>query len=219
MLGRVCQVAERGVLGGSDEDQGSHVIWNQGLAGELPNRIQNGRAKGLSAAGRIGLQTFFDAVEAEFQVFRFVIFALAFNDSARNQQNRCAFLQTYRGSVGGGVGKKSERQARGYELGNACAVAEKSRGVPGVGIAQRAKPLVVATDERRARVNPRGGFHQAAVEAKAKRGHGFRFVDIGPRKELGSESAKDLLRGRKNELIASRGVRQRRAGQTRSVPG
>jgi hypothetical protein len=201
MRGHAHQVAETRVLRRPNEGQCSHIVRNQGLAGELPDGIQNRCAEGLSVERGIGAQALFDALQAEFQVFTLVIFALTFDYSARNQQKSRAFLEAYGGSVRGRVGEKAQRQSRGREFGNASAVAEKSGRVPCVSIAERAKPLVVAADECRAGVNPRGRFHQAAVEAKGQRGHGFGFVDVGPRKELGSESVKYLLRSRENELI------------------
>jgi hypothetical protein len=82
------------------------------------------------------------------------------------------------------MGEKAKRQAGGRKFGNAGAVAEESRRVPGVGVAERAKSFVVAGNERRAGVNARRGLHQVAVELKTQRDHGFGFVDVGRRKEL-----------------------------------
>src|SRR4029077_16194706 len=65
------------VLQGPRKDKGGHVIWNKGFAGELPNAIQNGRAKGLGAVRRIVPQALFYAFQAEFQVLRLFIFAFA----------------------------------------------------------------------------------------------------------------------------------------------
>ncbi len=52
-------------------------------------------------------------LQAELFVFDLLIFALALDYSARNQQKNCTFLQGNGGSVAGGVRKKAERQARG----------------------------------------------------------------------------------------------------------
>ena len=87
------------------------------------------------------------------------------------------------------------------KFGNAGVVAQKSRRVPGVGIAERAEPFVVAAEECGAGVNARRGFHDSAIEPKTERDHGFGFVDVGRRKEFGSEGAEDILRGRQNLLI------------------
>ena len=73
--------------------------------------------------------------------------------------------------------------------------------MPGVGVAQGAKSLVVAADECGAGVNPSRSFHQAAVEVNTERDHGFGFVDVRRRKEFSPESAKYLGRSREDGLI------------------
>jgi hypothetical protein len=81
----VCQVAGNG-LDGPHQGEGGHVVGNNGFAAELPDGIQNRAAHRLSIRRSIGLQALFDTFQAEFQVFGFVILALALNHSARNQQ-------------------------------------------------------------------------------------------------------------------------------------
>src|ERR1700732_2382213 len=73
--------------------------------------------------------------------------------------------------------------------------------MPCVGVAEGAKSLVVATDERRASVHAGRGFHQVAVELKTERHHGFGFVDVGRREQFASDGAEYLSCGGENGLI------------------
>ena len=108
--------------------KGGHIIWNQGFAGELANRIQNGRGEALGTLRSLGLKAFFYALQAEFQIFGFVIFAVALNHSPRNQKKNRAFLQANRGSFAGGVGEQAERQTGGAS----STMPVLSRSSPGV---------------------------------------------------------------------------------------
>src|ERR1700692_660783 len=99
------------------------------------------------------------------------------------------------------MGKKTQRQPGGCEFDNAAAIAEQSRRMAGIGVAEGAKFLVVAADECRAGVNPARCFHQSTIELKTKRNHSFGFVYVGTGEKLGPDSPKDILRGRKHELI------------------
>jgi hypothetical protein len=99
------------------------------------------------------------------------------------------------------VREQAKGQACGSEFGNAGVVAEQSWRMPGVGVAECAKPFVVAADKCWTTMHPSGGFHQAAVEFDAERNHGFGFIDIGARKEFGPANPKDSLGGRQEESV------------------
>jgi len=72
--------------------------------------------------------------------------------------------------------------------------------VSGVGIAERAKFLVVAGDKGGTGVNAAADVDELAVDVKTKFRHRVGFVDVGRRKQLGTQRAKDFLRS--NEEIA-----------------
>ena len=110
-------------------------------------------------------------------------------------------LQTDRGSICGGVGEKSQREASGAEFGDAIAVAEKAGSVSRIGVAERAELLVVAGHKGGTGANSAGGFNDGAIDAKAELSHGVGFVDIRASEEFGSESAEDLLRGIENLAV------------------
>src|SRR5208337_2053891 len=93
------------------EGKVSHVIHDHGRTGELANRTQNRPGNGLGTLGGLSLKAFLHAFQAEFQIFRFFVFAVAFHHSARNQKKNCTFLQAHSGSLAGGMGEKAKRQA------------------------------------------------------------------------------------------------------------
>src|SRR5277367_6936718 len=73
----------------------------------------------------------------------------------------------------------------------------------GIGIAERAKLLVVAGDKRRAGAHPAAGFDDAAIDAVVKLGHGIGFVEVGARKEFCSSGAEDFLGRAQDAAIVS----------------
>ncbi len=93
------------------------------------------------------------------------------------------------------MGKESQGQPSGSELGDSVAVAEKPGSVSSIGVAERTELLVVAGDKRRAGANAAGGLNDGAIDAKAEFGHGLGFVDVGAGKEFGPKLAKDFLCG------------------------
>jgi hypothetical protein len=142
----------------------------------------------------------FDACDAELLAGPVAV-PLAGDYSSRNEQETGSLFQADGGSVGGCVGKESQGQASRIQLGDPIAVAEKSGGVSGVGVAKRAKLLVIASDESGAGADAARDLDEAAVDAKAEFGHGLRLVDVGAREKLGTRGAKGILRDGKDAAI------------------
>src|SRR3984885_4677170 len=78
--------------GGADEGQGSHVVHNEGGAGEIADGIQNGRGKLPRGARGSVAHMLFHTLETEFEVFLRVVFALPFDHAAGNQQKSSTFF-------------------------------------------------------------------------------------------------------------------------------
>jgi hypothetical protein len=89
--------------------------------------------------------------------------------------------------------EKSERETRGSKLGDTGTVVQKSGGMSGIRVAQSAEFFVVAGKESRTGMNSAADVDQSTVDPKAEFGHGIRFVNVGWRKELQSESAELFL--------------------------
>src|SRR5579863_2380665 len=104
--------ANLGRLVRADQGQSGAIVAHGHIAGEGSGGVQNGRAECLGTAGRGILKKLVDTSQAEF-VFMVGLFvaALAADDSARNKQNSGTFFEADGGSVGGGVGEESQRQA------------------------------------------------------------------------------------------------------------
>src|SRR5579863_2492991 len=209
MPGRTLRVGQRRLVagwparrsGGAHEGQGGHVVVDKGRTAELTDGIQHGCANLLGAHGTGCAQAFFYALQAEFEVFFLLVLALSFDDASRNQQKGGAFLDTYRRSIAGGMGKKPKRQAGSRQFGNPGVVAKKPGAMSGVGVAEGAEALVVAADKGWAGTHTAGHVHDAAVEPQAEFGHGLGFVDIQLAEQIASQLAKDFLRGGENGLV------------------
>ena len=162
------------------------------FAAEVAHGLQDRGAELLGAAGGGRLEKLFDGPQTEFLAALFVV-ALAFDHSARDEQQSRTFFHGHSGSVGSGVGKESEGQASGGEFGDSFGIAEKAGRMSGVGVAEGSELLVVAGDEGGARANAAGSLDNRAIDAKAKFSHGLGFVDVGAREELSTKVAEDLL--------------------------
>jgi hypothetical protein len=127
--------------------------------------------------------------------------SIALNHASRNQEQRGSFRKSDGGSLAGGMGKQAEREAGGGKLRDTGAVVEKRGGMSGIGIAEGAKFLVVAGDESGTGVNAAADVDKLAVDVKTKFSHRVGFVDVGRRKQLGTQSAKDFLRGNKEIAV------------------
>src|SRR5580658_7023417 len=178
--------------GGAHQGQGGAVVAPGRVATKSVGCIQDGSAQVASAAGRGGLEKLLDVFEIESLAGRSVV-PRAVDYSARNQQQRGAFLHADGRSVAGGVGEESERQAGRSEFGDAAMVAKKAGCVSGIGVAECAELLVIAGDEGGAGVNGFGVVDESAIDAKTELGHGIGFIHVGMREKLGSGVAKDLL--------------------------
>src|SRR5580700_10590768 len=187
--------ANLGRLVRADQGQSGAIVAHGHIAGEGSGGVQNGRAECLGTAGPGILKKLVDTSQAEFvfMVGLFVV-ALAADDSARNKQNSGTFFEADGGSVGGGVGEESQRQAGRAQFSDPATIAEKSGSVAGIGVAECAELFVVAGDESRAGTDAAGDFKEAAIEAQTEFRHGLGFVDVRAGEKLGSAGAKDFLR-------------------------
>lgn len=188
--GRAQELAEGS--GGSQKSKSGAVVRDGGIGAEVRDRIEDGSAKSLRIRSLGRLKSELDAVEAEWLRIPFVA-AFAVDNSPRNYEQRCAFLDTHGGGIAGSVGKKSERKAGRGEFGETGAVAKERGRVSSVGVTEGAKLFVIAGDESRAGAWAAADVEESAIDAKTKFGHSVGFVDIGRGKEFGADGAEDLL--------------------------
>ena len=145
--------------GGPYQRQGGAVIAEGASRAELARGIQDRGAQSLRLLHGAPARSLLDPLQAEFLEWLFLA-AAALDHSAGNQQQSRTFLQADGWSVSSRMGKQSQRKAGGAELGDSCAVAEQTRSVSGIGVAERSEFLVVAGDKRRAGMNSVGRFDE-----------------------------------------------------------
>src|SRR6266851_634326 len=193
---------QSGARSGSPYQRQSGRIINHGsMAHKLADCPKNGGTHLLGARRLVVPQAILYPLQSEFGVYDFVVFSFAFHHPARNQQQGGAPLHCDDGRFRGGMGEKTKRQTGGSDFHDSSAVAEKSRSVAGIAIAERAQLFVVTAKECGTGTDTISSLHDAAVEGEAKFGHGVGLIGFRWREETRAEAAKCLLCCGQNGLV------------------
>src|SRR6267143_5501091 len=161
------------------QGQSRRIINHRAMAHKLADCPKNGGTHLLGARGLVVPQMILYALQSEFGVYDFVVFSFAFHHPARNQQQGGAPLHCDDGRFGGGMGEKTKRQTGGSDFHDSSAVAQKSRSVAGIAIAERAQLFVVTAKECGTGTDTISSLHDAAIVGEAKFGHGVGLIGFG----------------------------------------
>ena len=97
--------------------------------------------------------------------------------------------------------EKTKLQTGGRDFHNSGPVAEKSRSVAGIAIAERAQFFVIAAEECGTGTDTISSLHDAAIECDAKFAHGVGLIGFRRREQTRAEAAKCLLCCGQNGLV------------------
>src|ERR1700719_3966020 len=175
------------------QGQSRRIVNHRAIAHKLADCPKNGGTHLLGARRLVGPQAILHAPQSEFGVHDFVVLSFAFHHTARNQQQGGAPLHCDNGRFSGGMGEKTKRQTGGGDFHDSRAVAEKSRSVAGIAIAERAHFFVIAPEECGTGTDTISSLHDAAIESEAKFGHGVGLIGLRQREETRTEAAKCRL--------------------------
>src|SRR5579871_137805 len=184
----------------ADQSESRKILTGNELGAAGAGSAEDRRAEILGMARAGLLQQLFYAIEAEL-LFGAIIAEPALDDPTGNEQQSGARFHSDGRAVAGGMGKKSQRQARRGELRGSGMVVQQGRSVSSIGIAEGSEFFVVTRNEGRARMHALRVADEPTVESQTELGHGVGFVDVELREQLCANAAEDALGEGKNAAI------------------